>query len=194
MHLPSHTGWVNHSEVYLSHKSHLRDHSYCTIGSKTHSYCITGSKTQLCHLCNKEFTRLQEHYRTHTGEKPYKCGVCDRLFSLKSSLKRHLTIHTGDKRHQCSFCFKWLSSKCSLRSHELRHENFKISNRSLKKKHIRCEIRFKNVFNKGNLIHHYRTHEKDTCNCRGVISFKCEMCSKQFTSASTFKRHLRMHS
>lgn len=183
IHSRSHTGWVNYSKVHLLHKPHLIDHSYC----------ITGSKRRLCHLCNKEFTKLQEHYRTHTGEKPYKCEVCNRLFSLKGSLKRHLIIHTGDKRHQCSVCFKGLSSKSSLRKHELLHKKCKISSRSLRKKHIRCEICFKRVFNKGNLIQHYRTHEKESCNPRGVKPFKCEMCSKQFSSASTFKRHSHMH-
>mmetsp|Transcript_10997 Transcript_10997/g.17724 ORF Transcript_10997/g.17724 Transcript_10997/m.17724 type:complete len:101 (+) Transcript_10997:2593-2895(+) len=38
------------------------------------------------------------HTRTHTGEKPYKCFVCQRAFAQKSNLKRHGKIHTRKKR------------------------------------------------------------------------------------------------
>ena len=46
-----------------------------------------------CDVCEKMFDRpskLAEHMRTHTKEKPYECDVCEKRFTQSSSLKRHM--------------------------------------------------------------------------------------------------------
>lgn len=43
-------------------------------------------------FCGKVFPRpssLRVHMFSHTGQKPFKCHVCDRAFSVPSNLKRH---------------------------------------------------------------------------------------------------------
>ena len=37
----------------------------------------------------------------HSGDKLYKCEVCNIMFRLDSNLKNRNRIHTGDKRLKC---------------------------------------------------------------------------------------------
>ena len=39
--------------------------------------------------------------RIHSGEKPYQCKVCNKLFNQSQNLKYHMRIHTGDKPYPC---------------------------------------------------------------------------------------------
>ena len=49
-----------------------------------------------CQYCDKMFTKnfdLQQHVRSHTGEKPFQCIVCGRAFAQKSNVKKHMQTH-----------------------------------------------------------------------------------------------------
>ncbi|XP_065195544.1 zinc finger protein 525-like [Sycon ciliatum] len=62
------------------------------------------------------------HERIHTGKKPFlKCDHCDQGFCDSSKLRRHKRIHTGEKPFKCKVCGKSFSWKSSLTAHERIH-------------------------------------------------------------------------
>ncbi|XP_061726272.1 zinc finger protein 768-like [Cydia pomonella] len=78
-------------------------------------------KEHICLLCTKNFkdsTKLKEHMRCHTGERPYPCNVCKKGFIKSGDLRRHERSHTGEKPYSCKICQKLFSESTTLRRHE----------------------------------------------------------------------------
>ncbi|XP_027200529.1 uncharacterized protein LOC113794607 isoform X1 [Dermatophagoides pteronyssinus] len=48
-----------------------------------------------CDASFKDSNRLKHHYYTHTGERPYKCDVCDSSFKQAPHLYKHKRIHAA---------------------------------------------------------------------------------------------------
>ncbi|KAF8598860.1 hypothetical protein BDV93DRAFT_512134 [Ceratobasidium sp. AG-I] len=62
-----------------------------------------------CNLCKKEFRRrgaLDEHYNTHTGERPHICPYCPASFAAKSNLSRHKKRRHSDQHHKSNSASK----------------------------------------------------------------------------------------
>ena len=55
--------------------------------------------------------------RSHTGEKPYQCCLCDEVFLNKGVLDQHMITHTGRNHINIVFMKKAFVDKSKLNLH-----------------------------------------------------------------------------
>ena len=136
--------------------------------------------------CLKTFSRpsrLQTHMLGHSGQRPFKCDLCDKDFTRNAHLKRHKQInHEGlksaDIQVKCDQCENIFANKHSLRKHVKKiHEV----------KQYFCDICDKK-FHKNFLL---RVHKLEHTGDK--FPFKCNKCMKLFKFSSQLKRHERIH-
>eukprot|EP00794_Sanderia_malayensis_P014207 gene14207-15689_t len=93
---------------------------------KTHSK----ERPHVCKECNRAFKQMSnliQHRRVHTGERPYACTFCDKSFKQKSQVMQHERLHTGEKPYTCSRCQRAFVQLSQLNYHEKSHKGKDLS-------------------------------------------------------------------
>ena len=129
-----------------------------------------------CTQCGNIFQspwHLNRHMITHTGEKLFKCVVCDREFGIRSSYMRHLLMHTREEK--CCMCPRNFKSKKGLESHLKIHDAANTH---------KCDICGSLFISLDALRKHNRSHT-------GEKPFKCDECGKAFTQSGYRNKHIR---
>ncbi|GAA5915497.1 hypothetical protein JCM5296_003418 [Sporobolomyces johnsonii] len=139
-----------------------------------------------CGKCYTRPTRLEEHQRVHTGERPFACSECPSTFARNSHLKAHLRTHSSDseKKYACGEdgCDKKFWTNQHLKKH------VEVAHRGKTYDCTACSL----TFRKHHLL---RTHVAEVHSPPGTNPFICEHpgCDRSFKQNVHLKAHMKTH-
>eukprot|EP01083_Nonionella_stella_P087897 244729_1 len=84
-------------------------------------YEVSNSSSEIVDSENRGINSMDDIVLS--GPKAFSCGVCQKTFSRKHTLKVHIIVHSGAKPYSCEICQKTFTRKSSVKEHMLLHSD-----------------------------------------------------------------------
>ncbi|XP_019733407.1 growth factor independent 1A transcription repressor a isoform X2 [Hippocampus comes] len=136
----------------------------------------SGTRPFECGICGKTFghaVSLDQHRAVHSQERSFSCKICGKSFKRSSTLSTHLLIHSDTRPYPCQYCGKRFHQKSDMKKHTFIHTG---------EKPHKCQVCGKAFSQSSNLITHSRKHT-------GFKPFACDLCGKGFQRKVDLRRH-----
>ncbi|CAH2035601.1 unnamed protein product, partial [Iphiclides podalirius] len=182
------------------------DKSKVKVGKKRTKHTRAHFTCNFCSYTSHRRYLLLRHMKSHSEDRPHKCGVCERGFKTIASLQNHVNMHNGVKPHVCKYCKSPFTTSGELvrhirykHTHEKPHKCTECDYASVElsklRRHVRCHTGERpyqcphctyaspDTFK---LKRHLRTHT-------GEKPYKCEHCNLCFTQSNSLKAHKLIH-
>lgn len=142
--------------------------------------------------CSSKLTKIPGiiwHFVRHIQPEAFRCQICSYSVSRPKFLERHLQIHSDPslKPFSCDNCDKRFIWKGALRA----HLNVNHQPESERKDYV-CTICQRKYQSAGSLSWHKKTSHSQEQQIK--IKNLCEICSKTFSTQTSFKEHMLTHS
>ncbi|KAL8613165.1 hypothetical protein ACOMHN_042974 [Nucella lapillus] len=187
-----------HCKKAFTHKRAFNSHIQAHVGQK-HNNCMICEKgvkcscdivkhesrpTLQCEICGvhlKSLYALRFHIAAiHKNERPFKCGLCEKSFVLKTKLRSHMKYKhaEGGRLFHCD--------QCSYRAFDARGLKVHQMCVHFKERPFKCTYCPSAFAIKFYLDVHLRKHT-------GEKPFRCSECSQTFAQRPSLTRHRRNH-
>nr|XP_023014501.1 zinc finger protein 23 [Leptinotarsa decemlineata] len=140
------------------------------------------SENVQCPICNGTYLRssLDVHIKSHSGERPFSCLMCNKVFTTKWNLKLHKWTHASrtSKPFKCDQCVGAFIRETDYIAHMNSHKSVRP---------YTCNYCGAQFIRKYNCLRHVKEHEN-------AKTFSCTVCSKSFHRSYYLKDHMKVHS
>ncbi|KAF7990712.1 hypothetical protein HCN44_000517 [Aphidius gifuensis] len=118
--------------------------------------------------CFHQKGNYKNHKLTHSGEKAYKCSICNKAFHQIYNLTFHMHTHNDKKPFSCKICGKGFCRNFDLKKHmrKLHDNNTSLINTNI----VVNNLHLHNEQNNYTSIHHHHHHNNNTTNNHSFVS------------------------